>query len=143
MRAYTHSACSVDVWGWERNGNTEKPGGATPVVENDDTKRIPGIVTDRDVVTRSVALGKDPMQMRTSGVMTENVITVSEDTSLEEAEQLMEENQVRRLAVTDEDACVGIMAQADLARKGPESQTARMVKSVSQPSKRASQPSPG
>jgi CBS-domain-containing membrane protein len=66
--------------------------------------------------------------------MTPNVATVNADAELDEVCQVMENRQVRRIPVVDaENSCVGIIAQADLARKGPETVAAEVVREVSQP----------
>lgn len=107
--------------------------GAIPIVE-EMGKQVVGIVTDRDMVTRGIAERRNPLELRAKDVMTPNVETVSEDASLEEICNAMEQRQVRRIPVIDRNGgCVGIVAQADLARKGPESATAEVVKEVSQP----------
>lgn len=115
--------------------------GAIPVVDNNDSKHALGIVTDRDIVTRVIAKGNNPLQMRARDAMTEQVITISDEASLEEAEKMMEDNQVRRLIVeSKESACVGILAQADIARHAPADQTKEVLERISQPSDRPSVP---
>lgn len=117
--------------------------GGIPVVENEDTGRVLGIITDRDIVTRTVAQGQNPLQTRTSEAMTRDLVTVDPEADVEEARRLMEENQLRRLVVAKDGTCVGIIAQADLARKLPEEQAGEVVEEVSQPSGEASEPSQG
>src|SRR5687767_13333972 len=86
--------------------------GCIPVVENTDSKLPIGMVTDRDITTRIVAEGKNPLDLTAADAMTSSVITVTPDTSLEQCCTLMEENQLRRLAVVDAaGACCGIIAQ--------------------------------
>src|SRR5580765_2977097 len=74
--------------------------GAVPLVEGD---RLVGIVTDRDIVVRAIAKGKDPRGMPASEVSSRELLTVSPDDDLSDALKLMAQYQVRRLAVTAED----------------------------------------
>ena len=73
--------------------------GAVPLVEGD---RLVGIVTDRDIVVRAIAKGKDPRGMPASEVSSRELLTVSPDDDLSEALKVMAQYQVRRLAVTAE-----------------------------------------
>ena len=107
--------------------------GAIPIVE-EMGKQVVGIITDRDMVTRGIAERRNPLDMRAKDIMSPNVATVHQDTSLDEICQTMEQRQVRRIPVLDDgDCCVGMISQADIARKSPENVTAEVVKEVSQP----------
>src|ERR671937_1055394 len=75
--------------------------GAVPLVEGD---RLVGIVTDRDIVVRAIAKGKDPRGMPASEVSSRELLTVSPDDDLSDALQVMAQPRGRRLAVTAEDA---------------------------------------
>ena len=86
--------------------------GAIPVVEDG---KVLGLVTDRDLVIRVIADRKDPTEVKVSDVMTASPITVSPDTRLSEARQLMERHKVRRLPVTKGDELVGILSLGDVA----------------------------
>lgn len=109
--------------------------GALPVVEGEDDGRPVGVITDRDITVRIVAPGKNPQELRVDDAMTESTVTIRQDDPDEEAGRLMEENQIRRLIVVDDsDTCVGVVSQADLARREPEEETGEVVKEVSQPS---------
>lgn len=108
--------------------------GAIPVVEDNNHKRPIGVVTDRDITIRTIAKGDNPLNMTAKSVMTKNVFTVKPDTSIEECVSLMEENQVRRIPVVDEDGnCIGMVAQADVAVK-TENRAENMVEEVSKAS---------
>jgi CBS domain-containing protein len=75
-----------------------------------------GLVTDRDIVVRAVAEGKDPATTRLSDVITGDVVLVREDASLEDAAELMRQHSVRRLVVTDDVGQVaGVISLGDLA----------------------------
>ena len=112
--------------------------GAVPLVDGD---RLVGIVTDRDIVVRAVAKGKDLSGMPASEVSSRELLTVSPDDDLSEALKVMAQHQVRRLAVTaEEDRLVGIVSQADVARKARnEARVENTVEAISQPSQRHSQ----
>jgi CBS domain-containing protein len=108
--------------------------GAIPVVENMHVMRPIGMVTDRDIVARTVAQGLNPITMMAREVMSSPVISVTPDMSVEDASNLMAENQVRRVPVVDGlGACVGIVAQADVALNAAGQTTAEVVREVSQP----------
>ncbi len=87
--------------------------GAIPIVENETGKLI-GMITDRDLVVRGIA-EKRAGSNQVTNVMSENLITVSPDTSLEEASNLMAEHQIRRLPVVENGQLVGIVSLGDLA----------------------------
>ena len=106
--------------------------GEIPVL--DERGRPIGVVTDRDITCRAVARGKDPASTAARDVMTGSVITTTPDASLEHALAQMEERQIRRMPVVDENGvCCGIISQADIARTAPEHETAELVRDVSQP----------
>jgi len=108
--------------------------GAIPIIEDSMGKQVVGIITDRDIVCRTLAERRNPMDLRARDVMTPNVATVSSDSTIEEVCRTMEQRQVRRIPVVDADhSCIGIISQADLARKGSDQATAEVVKEVSQP----------
>lgn len=106
--------------------------GCIPVVQDNDSKKPIGMITDRDITIRTVAHGKNPLEMTAGEIMSEQVITVTPDTSVEECGNLMKENQIRRVAVIDENgACCGIIAQADIAINASEDTTGEVVQEVS------------
>ena len=75
----------------------------------------PCIVTDRDIAVRAVAEGKDPKKATIGEICTKDVVTVSPDTPVTEAAQLMRERAVRRLPVVEGDEAVGMVSIGDLA----------------------------
>jgi CBS domain-containing protein len=75
-----------------------------------------GIVTDRDIVTRAVADGRDPAEVRLGEICTPDVRTVSVDTPVDEVIRLMSDSAVRRVPVCEGNQPVGIVALGDLAR---------------------------
>jgi CBS domain-containing protein len=103
--------------------------GAIPVVDGD---RLVGVLTDRDIVVRVVAEGRDPMTIRVGEVATKDLVTVSPDEDLDTALRTMASAQVRRVPVVEGDRLVGVVAQADVARKGEDSKTGEVVEQISQ-----------
>jgi CBS domain-containing protein len=105
--------------------------GSVPVL---DGERLTGMITDRDIVIRAVAKGKDPRGMPVREVSTGKLVTVTPDSNLSDAAELMATYQVRRLPVVDDDnRLVGIVAQADVAMQAKEKDVGQMVESISQP----------
>jgi CBS domain-containing protein len=112
--------------------------GAIPVVEPQSHKAI-GVVTDRDIVCRAVAAGRNPVGMKAEQVMTMPVNSVGPDASLEECLARMESAQVRRMLVVDDGgALCGVVSTAVIARAVPGRETAELVRDVSKPTDRAS-----
>jgi CBS domain-containing protein len=115
--------------------------GAIPVVaSNGKSGRPVGIVTDRDIVARLVAEGRNPLDANAEDAMTDIVATVSPDSDAEEAVRLMKQKQVRRIVVVENDRCVGIVSQADIARQLSDGAARELLAGVSQPSDAASTP---
>lgn len=112
--------------------------GAIPVVEPESGKAI-GIVTDRDIVCRSVAAGHNPIGQRAEEAMTMPIAAVKSDSSLEECLAEMESDRIRRMLVVDDQGKLcGIVSQADIARAAGEHETAELLKDVSKPIEHAS-----
>ena len=89
--------------------------GALPVC--DDARRLRGIVTDRDIVTRCVALDADPAETRVAEIMSRGVVTASPLDEVTHAARVMSADQVRRLPVLDEGKLVGMVTLCDMARE--------------------------
>jgi CBS domain-containing protein len=108
--------------------------GAIPVTEGGTRGRPLGIVTDRDIVVRCVAQGKNPLEARAADVMSGPAVTVDSDEDVDDAAKLMGGKQVRRLVVLDEGGMVcGIVSQADIAMNAAKREIAKLVQEVSQP----------
>ncbi len=106
--------------------------GCIPIVESEATKNPIGMITDRDIVVRTVAENRDPFDLRAEDIMTKEIVTVSPETSVEECCNLMESKQIRRIAVVDEaGALCGMVAQADIAINASNDKTAEVVQEVS------------
>ena len=113
--------------------------GAVPVVESAESKRLVGMVTDRDIACRCVAQGKNPLEASAEQCMSSPVVTAHPDTDEQELIKLMEHHQVRRIPIVDDvGTCIGIVSQADIARKASEHETAEVLRDISQPTRRAS-----
>jgi CBS domain-containing protein len=102
--------------------------GPVPVVEEG---RLTGIVTDRDIVVRVVAEGRDPSSTRVGDIASRDLVTVSPDDDLDTALKQLAQNQVRRIPVVEAGRLVGIVAQADIARLGSDAKTGEVVEEIS------------
>ena len=110
--------------------------GAIPVVEDREKLQPIGIVTDRDIAVRVVAKGQNPLQMAARDCMTSPVKTITLKDSVDDAFEMMEKHQLRRMLVVDETGrCVGILSQADLVRSISPKQAMEVVREVSQPTR--------
>ena len=111
---------------------TERDCGQIPVVESANSMRPIGVVTDRDIVVRAMAVGRDPMEMTVRDVMSSPAVTVRPDMKIEECCQTLQDMQVRRLPVVDDSGgCCGMVSQADIAKHVPEKVTGQVVRAVS------------
>lgn len=108
--------------------------GSIPVVENKETEKLVGIVTDRDLVLKVVANGLDAKSTKVEAVMTRQVVTCLADDDLQKVLDVMSSHQLRRIPIVDNNnRVVGIIAQADVAtRVDQPEKTAEMVKEISQ-----------
>jgi CBS domain-containing protein len=112
--------------------------GAVLVVDSQETRKLVGIVTDRDLALKVVAGGLDPRQTRVESVMARNMVKCAPQDDLQRALDAMSKHQLRRIPVVDEKGrLAGIIAQADLATRleQPEA-TGKVVEQISK-SKRA------
>jgi CBS domain-containing protein len=110
--------------------------GSIPVVENGETKRLIGTLTDRDITVRGVAEGKDP-ETPVRELMTESPVTCGPDDEVEIVREVMVARLVRRVpVVADKGVLVGIVAQADIAREdgaASDQEVGRIVEAISDP----------
>jgi CBS domain-containing protein len=91
-----------------------------------------GVVTDRDIVIRVVAAGKNPAKETARSIMSQPVVTVRSDVPLDKVVSTLEKHQIRRVPVVDADGrCAGIIAQADVALTAREHAVAELVRTVS------------
>jgi CBS domain-containing protein len=105
------------------------------VIENEQTQKLVGIVTDRDLALKVVAEGRDAKSTKVEAVMTRQLVTCHAEDDVQKALDAMAEHQLRRIPVVDNDNKVlGIIAQADVAtRVNQPEETAAMVKEISRP----------
>ena len=103
--------------------------GAMPICGDDD--RLKGIITDRDIVVKVLAEGKDPSSTKVSEIGGGKPVTIGADDSIEDALRTMSEHKVRRLPVIDGHELVGIISQADIARNLDDAKTGDLVEAIS------------
>jgi CBS domain-containing protein len=112
--------------------------GQIPVL--DKARKPVGVITDRDIVVRVVADGRNPGDHTAEQYMSKPVVTVRADASLDQVVSTMEDHQVRRVPVVDErGCCAGIIAQADVASTGDAHEVAEMLREVSRDTGQESQ----
>ena len=110
--------------------------GEIPIVRSSSDKSLLGVVTDRDIVCRLVAEGRNPVDEAAEACMSSPVVSVHESTPVEDCAKLMEDNQIRRVPVVNGGGMVcGIVSQADIAKNASRKITADLVKDVSQPAR--------
>lgn len=105
--------------------------GAMPICGADN--RLKGMLTDRDIVVKVLARGKDPSSVKAGelGQGDGETVTIGADDSIDEALRTMKDNAVRRLPVIDGTECIGIVSQADLAKEIDESKVGELVEAIS------------
>lgn len=110
--------------------------GAIPVVSELSDPLLEGIITDRDLCCGVLADAKNADAIQILELMVPVPITCEPEYTVENCEELMQENQVRRIPVVDKRGrCVGMVTQADVAFRAPALQTAKLVKEISKPPK--------
>ena len=120
----------------------DKDTGIVPVINNEQNRKLIGVVTDRDLCVALIADGHDG-QAAVEEFMTSRTVSCRPDDSTEMALDLMEENQVRRILVVDGDNRVqGIVSMADLMRRSDvdDEQTHEMLERISEPTGVSSKP---
>jgi CBS domain-containing protein len=108
--------------------------GAVPVVEGPHSRRPLGIITDRDIVVRLIALGRDARHTPVADAMTKAAVTVDAEADVADAHDRMKRYRLRRLMVTGGDGtCVGLVSLADVASSTSPAEAGAILKEVSQP----------
>jgi CBS domain-containing protein len=103
--------------------------GAMPICGEDD--RLKGMLSDRDIVVKVLAEGRDPASTRVGELGEGKPVTIGADDSVEEALRTMKEHKVRRLPVIDGHELIGIISQADLAKNVDEEEVGELVEAIS------------
>jgi CBS domain-containing protein len=114
--------------------------GEIPIVE-DEENRVPiAVVTDRDIVCRVVAKGKNPLEYTAETCMSQPVVTVPEEMVIDDVLATMEKHRIRRVPVVNaRGQCVGMISQADIAWRGSKKDVAELVREVSRETDEPSQ----
>jgi CBS domain-containing protein len=108
--------------------------GSVPVVMDQDSRKLVGVLTDRDLCCSVVAHGLDPKTTTIEKFMTLNPVICREEEDVENCERLMQEHQIRRIPIVDaEGAVIGIVAQADVALKDKPERVSKTVAEISKP----------
>jgi CBS domain-containing protein len=121
----------------------DEKAGVVPVIDSAESRKIVGIVTDRDLCMNVVAEGRDPGGVTVEQCMTTKVVTCSPTDSVERATELMRENQIRRIPIVNEQGELqGIVSMADLVGRADlkVTQTHETLKKVSAPTSQPSKP---
>jgi len=105
--------------------------GAMPICGEDN--RLKGMLTDRDIVVKVLAQGRDPSSTRAGELGQGKPVTIGADDDVDEAIRAMKDHKVRRLPVIDGHDLVGIVSQADLARSVDEEHVGDLVEAISAP----------
>jgi CBS domain-containing protein len=103
--------------------------GAMPICGEDD--RLKGMLSDRDIVVKVLAEGRDPASTRAGDLGEGKPVTIGADDSIEEALRTMKKHKVRRLPVIDGHELIGIISQADLAKNVDEEEVGELVEAIS------------
>ncbi|OQO94829.1 CBS domain-containing protein [Saccharomonospora piscinae] len=103
--------------------------GAMPICGDDD--RLHGIITDRDIVVKCVADGKDPTDVTAAELAQGKPFYIDSEADVRDALTLMEEHQIRRLPVVENHRLVGMISEADVARNLPENAVGHFVEAIS------------
>jgi len=108
--------------------------GSIPVVNDQQSKQLLGVITDRDLCCAVIAGGLDPKTTPIQKFVTANPVTCRDGENIDKCEQLMQERQVRRVPVVDDkNSVIGIVSQADLALKGKPERLSKTVAEISKP----------
>ncbi len=110
--------------------------GEIPVVDTEKSLNPIGVITDRDICIRTLALGKNPLQLKVRDFMTSPVTVVEVDKPIEACCEIMEAKKIRRVPVVDLNGRIcGMISLADLANKLDDAITSEVVKNISVPGK--------
>lgn len=112
--------------------------GSMPVVLDQSSRKLVGVITDRDLCCKVVAQGLDPATTKIDRVFSLQPVSCRDGENVTACEQLMQEHQIRRIPVVDgEGRCIGIVSQADLALHEKPEKVSRTVAEISKPAPQA------
>ncbi len=103
--------------------------GSMPICGEDD--RLKGMLTDRDIVVKVIAQGRDPDEIKTGELAEGKPVTIGADDSVDEALETMAKHKIRRLPVIDGHDLVGIVSQGDVAKNVDETKVGDLVETIS------------
>jgi CBS domain-containing protein len=108
--------------------------GSMPVVLDQSSRKLAGVITDRDLCCNVVAQGLDPSQTKIDRIFSLHPVTCRDGENISVCEQLMQQHQIRRVPVVDGGGCcIGIISQADLALHEKPEKISKLVAEVSKP----------
>jgi CBS domain-containing protein len=112
----------------------ERNVGSLPVVADPQSRKLIGMITDRDLCSAVIADGLDPKHTPIEKFISLDVVTCRDGENVEKCERAMQEHQLRRIPVVDaEGTCIGIVSQADLALKDKPERVSKTVAEISKP----------
>jgi CBS domain-containing protein len=116
--------------------------GVAPVLADENSPKVVGIITDRDLCLGVVAAGRNPREVRVKECMTGRVVTCHPEDDVRRVAEMMAENQIRRIPVVDRDGgIVGIVSLADISREDRmESKSGEALRDISEPTDETSRP---
>lgn len=108
--------------------------GSVPVVVDQQSRKLTGIITDRDLCCSIIAQGLDPKSTPIQQYMRQNPVACRDGDNLDGCERSMQKHQIRRIPVVDADGrCIGIVSQADVALKEKPEKVSKTVAEISKP----------
>lgn len=112
--------------------------GSIPVVVDHQSRKLVGMITDRDLCCAVVAGGLDPRRTTIEKFVTPSPVACRDGENLDSCERAMQDHKVRRIPVVDgQGTCIGIVAQADLALKDKPEKVSKTIAEISKPSRAA------
>jgi len=108
--------------------------GSMPVVADQQSRKLVGMITDRDLCCTVIAQGMDPKTTQIASLIALAPLTCRDGENIETCERLMQEHQVRRIPIVDaEDRVIGIVSQADLALRDKPERVSKTIAEISKP----------
>ena len=109
--------------------------GSMPVISDQQSRRLVGMITDRDLCCSVIAQGMDPRTTQIEKLMSTSPVSCRDGENIERCERLMQEHQVRRIPIVDaENRVIGIVSQADLALRDKPERVSKTVAEISKAS---------